>query len=104
MSGGKAALFEQFLDRTFEFEEADGIGDSGAIFAGSLGDLLLGELKFVDEALEGVGLLDWVEIFALEIFDQRHFQGEIFGYVAQDDRHCVHLGALGRAPAAFAGN
>jgi hypothetical protein len=66
--------------------------------------LLLRELKFVNEALESVGLLDGVEIFALKIFDQRHFERKIFGYVAQNDWNAVHVGALRGAPATFAGD
>ncbi len=73
VAGGEAAFFEQLLDGTFEFQQADGIGDGGAVFAGAFCDLFLSELKFVDKALERVGLLDRVQIFALKIFYQRHF-------------------------------
>ena len=104
VAGGEATLFEKFLDGAFEFEEADGIGDGGAVFAGALGNLFLGQMEFINQALEGVGLFDRVEIFALKIFYQRHFEGEIFGHVAQDDWHGVHAGALGSAPTAFAGD
>jgi hypothetical protein len=104
VAGGKAAFLKQLLDWIFEFQQADGVGDGGAVFAGALGDLFLGELKFVDEALESVGLFDGVKIFALQVFYQRHFQGEIFGHVAQYDWYGVHVCALGGAPAALAGD
>ncbi len=74
VTGGDAAFLEQVLDWLFELEQANGIGDRGAVFAGALGDLLLREVKFVDQALKGVRLLDRIEIFALEIFHQRHLE------------------------------
>jgi hypothetical protein len=101
---GEAAFFEQVLNRRFEFQKADRIRDGGAIFSGAVGDLLLSKVKFVNEALESVGLLDWVEIFALKIFYEGHFQCEGFWNVAQDDRNAVHVRALRGAPAAFASN
>jgi hypothetical protein len=96
------AFLDELLDRDFEFEKADGIGDCGAVFAGALGDLLLGEVKFVGEALEGVCLLDRIEVFALEIFDEGHLHRHTFGYVADDDGYAVQLCALCGAPATFA--
>ncbi len=104
VAGGDFSLFDEVLDGGLELEEADGVGDGGAVFAGSLGDLLLGEVEFVGEALEGVRLLDWVEIFALEILDERHLHCHTFRYVADDDGHAVQLGALGGAPTTLAGD
>ena len=69
-----AAFFEKILDRFLELQQANRVGDGGAVFAGAFGDLLLRQVKLVDQALESVGLLDGVEIFALEVFYQRHFQ------------------------------
>ena len=104
MASGEAALLEEFLNRRFEFEQADGVGDCGPILSGAFSDLLLREMEFVDEALEGVGLLDRVEILALEIFDQRHFKCEVLRDIAKDDRNAVHIGTLGGTPTAFPGN
>ena len=69
-----ATFLEKILDRLFELEQANRVGDCGAVFAGAVGDLFLRQVKFVDEALKCVGLLDGVEIFALEVFHQRHLQ------------------------------
>ena len=74
MTGGDTAFLEQNLDWLFKLEQADGVGNRGPVFAGTLGDLLLREVKFINEALKGVRLLDWIEIFALEIFHQRHLK------------------------------
>ena len=86
VTGGDTAFLKQNLDWLFELEEPDSIGDCGAVLAGALGDLLLREMKFVNKALKGVRLLDGVEIFALEVFHQRHLQRHLFRDVAHDDR------------------
>lgn len=101
MSGGEAAFFQKFLDRGFELQEADGVGDGGAVFAGALRDLFLRELKLIDEALKSVGLLNGIEILALQIFDEGHFECEFFGNIAQDDWHTTEASALGGAPTAL---
>ena len=101
---GDAAFFEQILDRFFELEQADGVGDGGAVFPGSFGDLFLRQVKFVNQALESVRLLDGVKILALEVLYQRHFQRHFFRDVADDDRNAEQARALCCAPAAFAGD
>ena len=104
VAGGDFAFFDEVLDRGFELEQADGVGDRGAIFAGALGDLLLGEVKLIREALKGVRLLDGIEVFALEVLDESHLHCHTFGYVADDDGYAVQLCALCGAPTAFAGD
>ena len=104
MTGRDAAFLEEILDWLFELEQADSIGDCRAIFAAALGDLLLREVKFVNEALKGVRLLDGVEVLTLEVFDQRHLQSHFLRDVAHDDGNAKQSGALRGAPAAFAGN
>jgi hypothetical protein len=104
VAGGEATFLEEFLNRRFEFQEADGVRDGGSILSGAFGYLFLGELEFVDKALEGMGLLDWVQILALKIFDQRHFKCQVLRNVAKDNRNTVHIGTLGGTPATFAGD
>ena len=101
MTGGQAALFEEFLDRLFEFQQADGVCNGGAVFAGTFGDLLLGEVEFVGQALKCVCLLDGIEILALEVLDQRHFERHLITNVANDGGHTREAAALGSAPAAL---
>ena len=104
MAGCDAAFLEQILDWLLELQQANGVGNRGAVFAGALGDLLLRQVKFISQALEGVRLLDRVEIFALEVFDQRHLQRHLLRDIADDDRNAEQAGALRRSPAAFAGD
>ena len=88
----------------FQFEKADGIGDGRAVFAGFFGDLFLREMEIFGQFLKGVGLLDGIQILALEIFNQRHLQRRFFRHVAHDDRHAAQLSPLRRSPAALARN
>ena len=104
MAGRKTALGDQLLYVGWKLQKSGGIDDGGAIFAGALGDLLLSEVKLIREALKGVRLLNWVEVFALEVLDESHLHCHTFGYVADDDGYAVQLRALGGAPTAFAGD
>jgi hypothetical protein len=104
VAGSDLPFLDEFLDRWFEFQEADGIRDGGPVFAGAFGDLLLREVKFVGKALEGVRLLDGIEILALEVLDEGHLHRHTLGYVADDDGHSMHLSALRGTPAALACN
>ena len=49
-------------------------------------------------------LLDGVQVFALEIFDERQFQHRAVVRLAGDDGNLRQIQQLRRAPAAFAGN
>ncbi len=102
VAGGDAALFDKLTNGSFELEQTEGVGDGGAIFSGALGDLLLSEVELVGKALEGVGLLDGIEILALEVFDEGHFHRHTLRYVTDDNGHAVHFGALSGAPTPFA--
>jgi hypothetical protein len=102
VTGSKAALFEKFLNRLIEPEETKQIRNRGAILARALGELLLRELEIVAEALKCARLLDGVQILALQVFDQRHFDRQFFRDLADDYGHTWPGGSLGGAPAAFA--
>ena len=45
VAGGEAPFLEEILDRLIEFQQADGVGDGGAVFSGALGDFLLRRLN-----------------------------------------------------------
>ena len=77
-------------------QEARHVGDRRAILADGVGDLLLREMELVGEPAIGVRFLDRVEIFALEILDERGGEQPVVGHVADDDRHFEEAGALRR--------
>jgi hypothetical protein len=57
---------------------------------------------FVDEPAVGLSLLNGVEVFALDVLDERDLKQLFVGDVTDDDRDAKKAGALGRTPSAFA--
>jgi len=43
-------------------------------------------VKFVHEAFKSPGSLDRVQVLALDVFHERHFQCELVGHFANDRR------------------
>jgi len=88
----------------FERQQAHEVGHCCAGFAHGFGYLLLGEVEFLLQAGEGVGLLNRVEILALDILDQRHGNGGLIGDIPHQGGHLVEASHLGGAPATFPGD
>ena len=101
---GDVAGLDVLLDGCRELEEAEEVGDAGAVFAGARGHLLLGEVEVLGEALVGAGLLHGVEVGALEVFDDGHLHRLAVGDFADDGRDGRFAGALRGEPAALAGD
>ena len=87
-----------------QFQQAQRVGHHGAALADFGGDFLLRELKLLGQLRVAVRFFDGVEIFALEIFDERQFEHRAVVGLADDDGHFRQLQQLRGAPAAFAGN
>ena len=87
-----------------KLEQAQEVGDRGAVLAGALGHLLLGEAEVAGEALEGAGLLDRVEVLALEILNDGDLHRLLVGDLADDGGDGGLAGALRGEPAALAGD
>ena len=51
-----------------------------------------------------MGLLNWIQIFALKILDQGHLECHLVGHVANDYWNTTQSGALRCAPASFTRN
>jgi len=87
-----------------QFQQPQRIGDHGAAFADLAGNLLLGELELFGELRVAVRLLNGIEVFALQIFDEGQFEhGAVIG-LADNDGRLGQLQQLRGAPAAFAGD
>src|ERR1019366_1961383 len=96
--------FDQGEEFGGELEEAQEVGDGGAVLAGTLRHLLLGEAEFAGEAMKGAGLLDRIEVLALEVLDDGDFHGLLVGDLADDGGDGGNACALGGEPAALAGD
>ncbi len=103
MAHGEALFGEQLLDLQGEPEEAEHVGDGGAVLAGALGDLLVGEAELAVEALEGVGDFDGVQVLALDVLDEGDLHEAIVGELLDDDGDVMEAGQAGGTEAAFSG-
>ena len=104
MSEAELGGFDQGEDLGGELEQAQEVGDRGAVLAGALRHLLLGEAEFAGEALVGAGLLDGIEVLALEVLDDGDLHGLLVGDLADDGGDGGFAGALGGEPAALSGD
>lgn len=102
MACGEAAVFDHFADWIFEAQKAEGVCDGYTLLARALGGFFLREMKFLHQAVESLRLLDGIQVFALEVFDERDFHGFLVGNIVNDDGNAVHGDKLCGAPAAFA--
>src|SRR5713226_2103652 len=99
-----ASIFNQVLDRLFKLQEADGVRNSGSVFAGAVGNILLSELEIGHQAFKCPRLLEGIEILALNILNQRDLECLRLRHLADDRGNAREPGPLRRTPAAFAGN
>ena len=81
----EASFAEESLNVRRQFQEPQRVGDDGAALADLGGDEFLRELKLADELRVAERFFDGVEVFALEVFDERHLEhGAVVG-LADDD-------------------
>ena len=74
MSHGQAASLEILLQYLGQFEQAQRIGNRGAVLANVLCHILLPQVKLGLQTLIGPRLVQRVEIFALQVLQQRQSQ------------------------------
>jgi len=84
-----------------KLEQAEGVGDGRPIFSDPRCQRFLGIGVLGDEALVGLGFLDWVEIFALDVLHQRHLEGAVGSDVPNDRRNLLQARLLGGSPPAL---
>ena len=104
MAHRQPAAHDILLHRARQAQQAQGVGHRRAVLADPLGHLVLGEVEAAHQVAVGLGLLDRVEILALDVLDQRHFQGPVLGDVLDDHRDVLEPGPLGGPPAPLAGD
>ncbi len=104
MADRQPALADIILDDWRQFQQPHGVGHHRAAFADLDRNFLLGELELPGQLLVTMRFLDGVEVFTLQVFDERQFQHRPVVGFAGDDGDFRQLQQLGGAPAAFAGN
>ncbi|MNU90834.1 hypothetical protein D3C71_807120 [compost metagenome] len=92
------------LDDFRQGDQAQQVGHGHPGLAHSFGHLLLGQLEFLLQTLQGHRFFDRVEVFALDVLDQRNGNGRFIRHIAHHRRNGFLPGLLTGAPAAFTGN
>ena len=64
----------------------------------------MGQIELVDQTIERIRFFERIQVFALNVLDQRHGDGGIVFDVADYRRYFLEACQLCGAPAAFAGN
>ena len=67
-----ASCHQHRLHRLGQLQQAQQVGRGAARAADRVGRLLVGHAEFVDQALQPGGLLDRIQVLALDVLDQRH--------------------------------
>ena len=104
MPDGNSSLLEERLRSGVQVEKPYGVRDRRSALANAFGDLILGETEIAMEPFVRAGLLDGIQIFALEVFDQSELENLAIAGCANDRRRLDKLELASGAPAAFTGN
>ena len=75
------------LHRLGQIQQAQQVAGGAARTAHSLSGGFVCEPKLFDQALQTLGFFQGVEVFALDVLDQRHGGGGLVGHIAHQDRH-----------------
>ena len=102
MADAHQAHLQVVLDLGGKLEEAELVGDRGALLAHAVGHLLLGEAAFLHEALVAEGHFDRIQVLALDVLDDGHLQHALVVGVADVGGNHVHPGHDAGAVAALA--
>src|SRR2546422_10795481 len=104
MSCTESAFAKPLLNFRRELQKSEHIGNRDAVLADAPGYFLLSQAKLNDQALIGLGFLNGVQIFSLQVFDQCDFEGGVLAGFANDRRDARQARTLGSPPASFARN
>ena len=83
------ARHEHGLNRVREVEQTQQVAGGTARAAYGLCCELMRETKLFDEALQALRFFERVEVFALDVFNQRHRGSGFVGHVAHEHGHGV---------------
>ena len=87
-----------------EPQEPDRVGNGGTVFAGPVGNFLMAEMHLSNQPVEGLGGLDGIQVFALDILDQRDLEETFVGVVLNDNGDVGQAGDFGRPQTPLTGD
>jgi hypothetical protein len=98
------AALDHLAHRRRQLEQTQRIGHGGAVLADALGQVLLREAVLVEQSLVRLRFLDWIQVLALQVLDERQCEGLARGGVAHHHRNLLEPGTLGSPPAPLTRN
>ena len=101
---GELALLDQRLHFVGQLQQTQQVGYRRTVSAHQAGDLGLGQLELLAQALITGGLVDGGQIVALQVLDERQREQRLIVDFPDDRRDLGPAEPLDRTPAAFAGN
>ena len=104
MSHFKIATLDQFPGRRFKVQQPQQIADGGAGTANRFRDPLMGHIELAHEPIQSSRLFDWVELLALNIFNQRDAHGLGARYPPHDGWDSIQPCYLRGPPPPFSGD
>ena len=104
MAHVEVAGHQHGLHRFGQVQQAQQVGGGAARTADRLRRQFVRHVEFLDQALQALRFFQRIQIFALNVFDQRHGCGRLVGHIADQHRQAVHASQLGRAETPLAGD
>src|SRR4030042_6051456 len=98
MAHGDLVFRKIVLDDFGEVEKPEIIGHGSPVLPNTVRDLLLGVVQFPDQSLIDMSDFQGVEVFPMEVFNQRDFKLPLLRYLAAQDRNLPQPRLLGRSP------
>ena len=98
------ALLERHLHLRGQFEQTQIVGNGRPLLAHLLRERILRQVVVLDQVLVGQCDFDGIEVFALNVFHQRHLHHVLIVGRAHISRYGVQTGHLRCAPTSFAGD
>ena len=85
VAGVETARAEQLAQLAGQAQQAQRVGDGGAVAAHLARDLFLGEVELLLEPVEGLGLLERGQLLALDVLDEGQLEQPLVGHLAHGD-------------------
>jgi len=81
MTHGKPPLRNKKLDIVRQPQEPEEVRDGRSVLASAIANFFVTETEVASEAIKGLGRFDGIQVLALYVFDQRHFEDAVVGIV-----------------------
>ncbi len=102
MAHVQIARHQHALHRLGQIQQTQQVAARAARATNGLGRRFVSEPKLFDQALQTLGFFQRVEVFALNVFDERHGRCRFVGHVAHQHRHALQARQLAGPKAPFA--